>query len=109
MCLLYCKKEEEVTAPLPASEPRQLHREQIRTNSTAHGLQLPGAEHGLDISSLAGLLSLNTSEPTLRRVSDLPVGARLDHLITHSPKHEDVADLLRGLRIVWCVVCAGCC
>ena len=45
-------------------EPRQSKREQIAPNGTASGRPSQGVEHGLDISSLVGLLSMNANEPT---------------------------------------------
>ena len=56
----------------------------------------------------SGALPTRPNEPTLRRVFDLPVGARLDHLLNRSPHHEIASFLLRGRRSVRRVVCPGC-
>ena len=79
VCLLYCKKEEGETL---TPEPRKLHREQIRTNSTAHGLQLLGADSRHKRFSCHRTAPNQDKRATLRRVSDLPVGVRLVYQFT---------------------------
>ena len=73
------------------------------------GCKLQAATADLNGLHVAGLLSLNTNELTLRRVSDLPGVARLNHLLNRSTHHETVVHLLRGRRSVRCFVCADGC
>ena len=104
----YDKRRKELRkAPAPNLDNRIGSRSAPAAQPT--GCKLQAATADLNGLHVAGLLSLNTNEPTLRRVSDLPSGARLDHPINRSTHHETVVHLLRGRRPVRCVVCSDCC
>ena len=98
----------EASLPLASPEPRQSKREQSRTNSTAHGLQLLGADSRHKRFACHWTAPNQDKRAALRRVSDLPGGARLNHLLNRSTHHETVVHLLRSRRSIRCSVRANC-
>ena len=93
----------EASLPLTSSEPRQLHREQIRTSGTAHGLQPLGADSRHKRFACHRTAPNEYKRAAFRRVSNLPSGARLDHPINRLNHHEIISDHVQLLRLRGCL------
>ena len=75
---------------------------QIRASSTAHGLQLPGADSKPQRFARHQTAPNQYKRAALRRVSDLPGVARLDHPINRIDPMNTQAN-----AIAFCIVLAG--
>ena len=98
----------EASLPLPAQNLENCRGSRSAPAAQPTGCKLQAATADLNGLHVAGLHPTKTNEPTLRRVSDLPGGARLNHLLNRSTHHETVVHLLRSRRSIRCSVRANC-